>query len=45
MNQTLQTIIILVILGFALGFLVKKFIWSPSKKKNNNACSDDNCGC
>lgn len=42
MNNTLQTIFVITIVGFAVGFLVKKFLWNP---KNKNSCDNDDCGC
>lgn len=44
--ELLQTIIVLIIFTFALGYLITKFIWAPSflKKKNDN-CGSGNCGC
>jgi len=55
MNNTIQTILVITTVTFALGFLVKKFLWSPktfksltkgqSKKRNSKSCGSDNCGC
>ncbi len=42
MNNTLQTIFVIIIVGYAIGFLVKKFLWNPKKKKS---CGNDDCGC
>jgi len=42
MSTTLQNIIVLIILSFAVGFLVKKYFW---KKKAKKACGTDDCGC
>jgi len=43
MNNTLQTILVIITVSFAVGFLVKKFLWNPRKKKDNSCESD--CGC
>lgn len=45
MNTIIQNILVFVTLGFALIFLVRKFIWKP-KKVSAKACGgDDGCGC
>jgi len=44
MNNTTQTILVIITVSFAVGFLVKKFLWNPNKKKENS-CGDDDCGC
>lgn len=44
MNNSLQTILVIVTVSLAVVFLVKKFLWNP-KKKNKNSCGDDDCGC
>ncbi|MBE9488975.1 MAG: FeoB-associated Cys-rich membrane protein [Bacteroidetes bacterium] len=44
MNNTIQTIFVIITVGFAVLFLVKKFFWK-SKKNTNNSCDSDNCGC
>ncbi|PYE83203.1 attachment p12 family protein [Winogradskyella epiphytica] len=45
MNTIIQNILVFAALGFALLFLIRKFIWSP-KKKSTKACGgDDGCGC
>ncbi|MCH7524224.1 MAG: FeoB-associated Cys-rich membrane protein [Bacteroidetes bacterium] len=43
MNDNLQTILVIITVGFAAWFLVKKFLWNPKKKKNS--CDKDDCGC
>lgn len=44
MSETLQTILIITIVGMAIGFLVRKFIWKP-KKSNSKSCGSGGCGC
>ena len=44
MNNTIQTILVILTLGTSLAFLVRKFIWKP-KKKTAKACGNDGCGC
>jgi len=44
MTNTLQTILVIIVVGFAIGFLVKKFFWKP-KKHSNDSCSNNDCGC
>ncbi len=43
MNSTLQTILVIIIVSFAVAFLVKKFLWKS--KNNNNSCDKGDCGC
>ena len=46
--QSIQLILVLIVFGFALGYLIQKFIWKPSflkGKKASKNCGDDNCGC
>jgi len=40
--MNVQEIIVYIILGFAIAFLVRKFLW---KKKSNKNCGNDDCGC
>jgi len=42
--QTLQNILVIVTVLFAVGFLVRKFIWKP-KKKATKSCGSDGCSC
>jgi chromate transport protein ChrA len=44
MNNTLQTILVIITVGLAVWFLVRKFVWKP-KKSNSDSCSKDDCGC
>lgn len=45
MNTILQNILVFITVALAVGYIVKKYIWSP-KKKNTKACGGDNgCGC
>jgi len=37
-----QEILVYILVIVALGFLVRKFIWTPKSKKN---CGDGDCGC
>jgi len=37
-----QEIIVYVLLGIAVGFLIKKFFFKSKKKKD---CGSDGCGC
>ena len=51
----MQTILVIITFSFALGFLLKKFVWNPifeSKGKasgtldgGNTKCGKDDCGC
>lgn len=41
MNETWQTIVALVLVGAALGFL----LWRGLRRRGQNACSDGGCGC
>jgi len=41
MNEIIQTILVVVALGFAIGFLVKKFFWKKQKAKK--AFGDHDC--
>lgn len=43
MNNTLQTIFVIIVVSLAIGFLVKKFLWNPKKK--NNSCDSGDCDC
>lgn len=38
----LQEIIAFIVLGVAIGFLIRKFFW---KKKTGKNCGNDDCGC
>nr|WP_231567349.1 FeoB-associated Cys-rich membrane protein [Lacinutrix sp. Hel_I_90] len=42
MNTIIQNILVFITLGFALTFLVRKFVF---KKKSKKACGTDDCGC
>ncbi|MFK2819195.1 FeoB-associated Cys-rich membrane protein [Flavobacteriaceae sp. LMIT009] len=44
MNNTIQTILVIITVAIAVGFLVRKFIWTP-KKKATKPCGNDGCGC
>jgi chromate transport protein ChrA len=44
MNNTFQTILVVITVGFAVWFLVRKFFWKP-KQKNSDSCGKDDCGC
>jgi hypothetical protein len=43
MNNTLQTIFVIITVSLAVAFLVKKFLWKKSKSKKS--CGNDDCGC
>ncbi|WP_308991603.1 FeoB-associated Cys-rich membrane protein [Mariniflexile litorale] len=44
MNTIIQNILVFIAIGFALIFLIKKFIWKkPASKKSCGG--DDGCGC
>ncbi|RZW57588.1 MAG: FeoB-associated Cys-rich membrane protein [Flavobacteriaceae bacterium] len=45
MNSLIQNILIFSALILSIGFLVRKYIWIPKKKKANKACGQDGCGC
>ena len=42
-----QHILAYLILGAALLYLMRKFIWDPfgAKEKKKGGCGDDDCGC
>lgn len=42
MNNTIQTILVIISVSLAIAFLVKKFFL---KKKPKKACGTDDCGC
>jgi len=42
MNINIQNILVFVAVFFAIGFLIKKFVW---KKKTKPSCGTDDCGC
>ncbi|MDG4715088.1 FeoB-associated Cys-rich membrane protein [Winogradskyella sp. YYF002] len=44
MNVIIQNILAFSTLILALGFLVRKFIWTP-KKASSKSCGSDACGC
>jgi len=44
MNNTLQTILVIITVGFAVWFIIRKFFWK-AKKENSNSCGKDDCGC
>jgi FtsZ-interacting cell division protein ZipA len=44
MSEVTQNIIIGIIGLIAIAFLVRKYIWSPKKKKGKS-CGSDGCGC
>ncbi len=43
MNNTIQTIFVIIIVSFAAWFLVKKFFLKP--KKNSKGSCEDDCSC
>lgn len=46
MNQVIQNVGVLVLFLGALYFLITKFFWKPTNKKNkDNGCGTGNCGC
>ncbi|MDY2586390.1 FeoB-associated Cys-rich membrane protein [Winogradskyella aquimaris] len=44
MNTLIQNILVFTALIFAVGFLLKKFIYNP-KKASGKSCDSDSCGC
>jgi len=44
MNDILQNTLVVIALGFAILFLVKKFFWKKTVKANKS-CGTDDCGC
>jgi len=44
MNNTFQNILVIITMGFAVWFLVRKFLWK-TKQNNSNSCGKDDCGC
>lgn len=44
MNATIQTILVVLTVILAVGFLIRKFIWKP-KAKNSKGCGSGDCGC
>ncbi|WP_456441115.1 FeoB-associated Cys-rich membrane protein [Psychroserpens sp.] len=45
MNTIIQNILVFSTLGFALVFLVRKFVWKPKKVTAKSCGGDDGCGC
>ncbi|MCL6293650.1 FeoB-associated Cys-rich membrane protein [Jejuia spongiicola] len=45
MNIIIQNILAFTVLGLALAFIVKKFVWKPKKKSAKVCGGDDGCGC
>lgn len=45
MNTIIQNILVFATLGFALIFLVRKFIWKPKKPVSKSCGVNDDCGC
>ena len=45
MNSFIQYILVFSALALAIGFLFRKYIWNPRKKKSVKACGHDDCGC
>lgn len=45
--ELFQNIIVILIFLGAVGFVITKFIWTPSflKKKNDSGCGGGSCGC
>lgn len=44
MNNTIQTLFVIITVSLAVGFLVKKFLWNP-KNKSKKSCGDNDCDC
>ena len=45
MNIIIQNILVFLTVALAIGYIIKKYFWSP-KNKNTKACGgNDNCGC
>lgn len=44
MNNTIQTLLVVLIVGYATYGLIRKFIWKP-KRKSSKGCGSDDCGC
>jgi len=44
MSVNFQTILVIIIGAFAIGFLVKKYVLKP-KKNSSKSCGNDGCGC
>ncbi len=44
MNNTIQTVLVILTASLALGFLVRKYLWKP-KAKPSKGCGSSGCGC
>ncbi|WP_100611179.1 FeoB-associated Cys-rich membrane protein [Confluentibacter lentus] len=44
MNTIIQNILVVVAVGLAIIFMVRKFIWKPTKSKKGCG-GNDGCGC
>jgi len=42
-----QNIMVITIFLAAIGYLISKFVWTPSflKRKSKDGCGDGHCGC
>ena len=45
MNTIIQNILVVITVALAVGYLVKKYIWTPKTKSKKNCGGNDNCGC
>lgn len=46
MNTIIQNILVFITVALAMGYIIRKYIWSPKKKSTTKACGgDDGCGC
>ncbi|MCC1485222.1 FeoB-associated Cys-rich membrane protein [Winogradskyella immobilis] len=44
MNDIIQTILVVLIIGYATWSIIRKFFWKPKRKASKN-CGNDGCGC
>lgn len=42
MNDIIQTLLVILIVGYATYTLVRKFFWKPKRKSSSKGC--DSCG-
>ena len=40
-----QLILVYIALAFAVGYLLRKYVWTPEKKGAGGDCGKPDCGC
>ena len=44
-NTIIQNTLVIITVGAAVFYLLKKYIYKPKKTKSKSACGTNNCGC